>query len=157
MKIGIAIFCIVLISVSCKDFFSHENDPIPVDNIHSRSTVRSHVNINTFHLTRRNLNINPVMDGVTISEIYARKEHFAGKKVKVKGIVTKFSADILTTNWVHLQDGTMYRGKFDMTVTTNTSVNEGDTVIFEGKITLHKDLGYGYTYEVLMEDATKIH
>ena len=56
-------------------------------------------------------------------------------------------------NWIHLQDGTDFKGKFDLTVTTNETVNEGDKISVEGMITIDKDFGYGYFYEVLMEDA----
>jgi hypothetical protein len=65
----------------------------------------------------------------------------------------KFSGGIMNRNWVHIQDGTKDNGKFDLTVTTQDSVKVGDVVIFEGKIALNKDIGAGYFYEILMEDA----
>ena len=42
---------------------------------------------------------------------------------------------------------------FDLTITTNNMVSVGDTLTFEGKIALDKDLGYGYFYSVLMEEG----
>ncbi|MEI7897164.1 MAG: hypothetical protein WCJ26_09020 [bacterium] len=57
-------------------------------------------------------------------------------------------------NWIHIQDGTEFSGKFDLTVTTDAEAAVGQTITLEGKITLNKDFGYGYAYEVLMEDAT---
>jgi len=59
----------------------------------------------------------------------------------------------MNTNWIHLQDGTESDGKFDLTATCLENLNVGDIVTLEGKITLDKDLGYGYFYEVLLEDA----
>jgi len=56
-------------------------------------------------------------------------------------------------NWIHIQDGTDYKGSFDLAITSAISVMVGDTLTFEGKITLDKDLGYGYFFDVLMEDA----
>ena len=56
-------------------------------------------------------------------------------------------------NWVHLQDGTRFENKFDLTITTDVVVNKGDEVTFEGIITLNKDFGAGYSYDVLMEDG----
>ena len=56
-------------------------------------------------------------------------------------------------NWVHIQDGTDYKGKFEIVITTSDESKAGATVTFEGKIVLNKDLGYGYFFEVLMEDA----
>jgi hypothetical protein len=59
-------------------------------------------------------------------------------------------------NWVHIQDGTDYEGEFDLTITTSRSVSVGDTVTFEGTIALEKDFGYGYFYNILMEEGDLI-
>jgi hypothetical protein len=59
-------------------------------------------------------------------------------------------------NWIHIQDGTEYSGKFDLTATTDIEATVGETLTLEGTITLDKDFGYGYSYEVLMEDAKPI-
>lgn len=90
---------------------------------------------------------------VSIETLMKNKDKYAGKKIKIKGVVAKFSPEIMGKNWVHLQDGSEASGKFDLTITTKEMVNMGDIVTFEGVITLNKDLGSGYKYEVLMEDA----
>ena len=59
----------------------------------------------------------------------------------------------MNKNWVHLQDGTKDGTNFDLTITTLDSVKAGDIVVFEGKVTLDKDFGAGYFYEVILEDA----
>ncbi len=59
----------------------------------------------------------------------------------------------MNKNWVHLQDGTINNGSYDLTVTTLDTVKVGDVVVFEGTITLNKDIGAGYFYDVLMENA----
>ena len=59
-------------------------------------------------------------------------------------------------NWVHIQDGTEFEGGYDLTITTNQMVSLGETVTFEGKIVLNKDFGYGYFYNILMEDAKPV-
>ena len=91
--------------------------------------------------------------GITISDLLGDKSKFENKSVKVSGQVVKFSLDIMKKNWVHLQDGTESAGEYDLVITTNDIVNVGDVVTFEGKITLDKDFGYGYKYDLLMEDA----
>ena len=68
-------------------------------------------------------------------------------------MVTKFNAEIMERNWIHLQDGTEHKGNFDLTVTSDNRVNVGDTICIEGKIALDKDFGYGYFYEIIMEEA----
>jgi hypothetical protein len=92
--------------------------------------------------------------GITkIGDLYAKKESFKGKSITVKGKVVKFSENIMGKNWVHLQDGTESNGKFDLTITTLSAVKAGDIVTFEGVISLDKDFGYSYFYDVIMEDA----
>ncbi len=92
-------------------------------------------------------------DCITIAELFSRKDSYAGKSVKIKGQVTKFSAEIMNKNWIHLQDGTENNGKFDLTITSAATVKNGDIVTLEGKVVLNKDFGYGYLFEVLIEDA----
>ena len=65
----------------------------------------------------------------------------------------KFSTGIMDKNWIHFQDGTSYSEKFDLTVTTNQEVNVGDIITIKGRISLDKDFGYDYFYDVIMEDA----
>ena len=97
-----------------------------------------------------------VAGGTTIADLYAKKAAMAGKTVKVKGQVTKFSPDIMNTNWLHIQDGTEKDGKFDLTITTHETVKVGDVVCFEGTISVDKNIGQGYFYEVLLEDAKTV-
>jgi hypothetical protein len=104
-------------------------------------------------LEKKEISIEPADGGVTIGELFANRDSYAGKTVLVKGQVTKINRAIMDRNWVHLQDGTSDSGSFDLTVTTNDDVKVGDVVTFEGKIALNKDFGAGYTYEVIMEEA----
>ncbi|OFX61249.1 MAG: hypothetical protein A2046_16710 [Bacteroidetes bacterium GWA2_30_7] len=99
--------------------------------------------------------LRPVEGAITIAELFANKKNYIDKSVKVNGVVIKFSEGIMNKNWIHLQDGTESDGKYDLTITTLDKVAVGDTLSLEGKITLDKDLGMGYFYEVIMEDAAK--
>jgi hypothetical protein len=56
-------------------------------------------------------------------------------------------------NWIHLQDGTGDKGTNDLTITTSTMSKEGDTVLARGVIVTNKDFGYGYKYDLIIEDA----
>jgi len=93
--------------------------------------------------------------GITIGELFANKKDYDGKTVRIRGKVVKVNSNIMGRNWVHLQDGTSAGDKFDLTVTTNESVNVGDVVTFEGVIALDKDFTAGYVYDVIMENAQK--
>jgi len=119
----------------------------PVKNPHSERTIT---------VEKKHVDVQPAKDGITIAELFANKASYAGKTVRVKGQVTKFNAAIMKMNWIHLQDGTDYSGKYDLTVTTGLEVAVGETVTLEGVIALDKDFGYGYSYEVLLENAVLI-
>lgn len=105
-------------------------------------------------IVKNKVHITPAKGAITLAELYAHKEKYKGKKVRIKGKVTKYNPEILGKNWVHIQDGTDYQGQFDLTVTTQAKLSQGMVVTFEGTITLNKDLGSGYFYPVLMENAT---
>jgi hypothetical protein len=86
----------------------------------------------------------------------ANKDSLAGESVSLRGKVVKYNANILGTNFLHIQDGSgdAADGSNDLIVTTKTEVAFGDTVVASGSIVLDKDFGAGYSYPVLIEDAT---
>ncbi len=104
-------------------------------------------------LEKQEVSVEPAEDGITIAQLLSDKDSYAGKTVKIRGRVTKVNRAIMNKNWVHIQDGTSHSGQFDLTITTREQVNTGDVVTFEGTITLNRDFGAGYTYEVIMENA----
>lgn len=99
------------------------------------------------------INVTPVEGGITIGELYKNRNDYANKKVIVTGQVVKVNESIMGRNWVHLQDGTEFSGNYDLTVTTEQSAKVGDQVTFEATVTLDKDFGAGYTYELILEDG----
>ena len=102
------------------------------------------------------IKVEPANGAIKLSEIFANKGNYSGKKVKVTGQVIKFSPEIMNKNWVHLQDGTEANGSFDLTITTMDSVAVGEVVTFEGVLVLDKDFGYGYKYDLLLEESKLI-
>jgi hypothetical protein len=68
--------------------------------------------------------------------------------------VVKYNAAIMGKNWLHVQDGTGRQGAHDITVTTTDTAQVGDTVLVKGTVAADKDFGYGYRYEVLIDNAT---
>ncbi len=91
--------------------------------------------------------------GKTVAEIIQGKKQLAGKKISVRGKVVKFSAEIMGKNWIHLNDGTVKEGGDDLTITTGAKAKVGDTVLVRGVVAIDKDLGFGYQYAVIVEDA----
>ena len=92
-------------------------------------------------------------DGYAISEIHADKEKLKGKKLRVRGKVTKFTAEVMGKNWLHIRDSSTLD---DLTITTKDIVAVDDVVIVEGKLELNKDFSYGYVYPVILLNANVI-
>lgn len=91
--------------------------------------------------------------GKTVAELFAAKSEMGGKSVKVRGIVVKYNAGIMGSNWIHLKDGSGSAGTDDLTVTTQGTASVGKTILIEGKVSLDKDFGAGYKYGLMVEDA----
>ncbi|MEA3287191.1 MAG: GW dipeptide domain-containing protein [Candidatus Marinimicrobia bacterium] len=117
----------------------------------STSPSGNHPNVRT-----ESISVEKVTDGVSIQELYADMSAFEGKTVSVRGEVTKFNSKIMGRNWVHLQDGTSSGEYFDVTITTMDPVKVGDVVVFKGKVTLKKDFGAGYKYDLIIEEAVLV-
>lgn len=98
--------------------------------------------------------VEPVAGGKTVAQVYADKATLAGKPVALRGKVVKVNNGILGKNWLHVQDGTGAAGTNDLIVTTAATVAKDDVVVIRGTVALDKDLGAGYRYAVLIEDAT---
>lgn len=105
------------------------------------------------NIPKQDISIEKLADGYSIADIYADKVNLNGKKVKVKGVVVKYNKAIMEKNWLHIQDGTEHNEKFDMTVTTLNESAVGDTVVVEGVLGTDRDFGFGYFYDVIIEDA----
>ena len=91
--------------------------------------------------------------GYTLKEIFDKKEKLGGKKVVFRGKVVKASGRIMGKRWFHLQDGTGTSGNLDLVVTSGNDAAAGDIVLVTGVLRLGKDLGQGYKYDVILEDA----
>jgi hypothetical protein len=93
---------------------------------------------------------------MAIADVWADRTDLAGKSVTVSGRVVKYNAAILGRNWFHIQDGSgeFGDGTNDLTVTTSTDLAVGDVVTVTGKVAIDQDFGAGYTYTVMIEDAS---
>ncbi len=99
------------------------------------------------------ISVAPAEDGLSIAKLYGSRNDYSGKKIKMKGQVVKVNEEVMGKNWIHIQDGTKDGENFDLTITSLDKAALDEVVTFEGTITLNKDFGYGYSYELIMEDA----
>ncbi len=89
----------------------------------------------------------------TIAEVYGESASLKGKTVEVRGKVTKVSKAIMGKNWIHLMDGSGESGSDDLTLTSQQLCKVGDVIVAKGRINTQVDVGAGYYYDVLLEDA----
>ncbi len=109
------------------------------------------------HMTLENASVQGVekaAGGQTVAEVHNKAVELSGKTVKIRARVVKFSANIMGTNWVHIQDGSGTEGTHDLTITTDAVVQVGDMVIVEGPLSVDRDFGAGYRYGVIVEKAS---
>ncbi len=97
-----------------------------------------------------------VEPGQDIAYVYANKDELAGNEITLRGKVVKYNPGILGWNFLHVQDGSgsAASGDNDLIVTTKATTSVGETVVLTGNIVLDKDFGAGYSYPVLVEDAS---
>ena len=93
----------------------------------------------------------PAEGGVTIAGLVKDHGTLKGTDVIVRGKVTKYNAAIMGSNWLHLMDGSVKR---DLVVTSQGEAKVGDTVLIKGKLECDIDLGYGYSYDIIIRNAT---
>jgi hypothetical protein len=92
--------------------------------------------------------------GKTVAEIFEQKDALAGKEVVLRAKVVKMNRGIMGRNWLHLRDGTRSAaGADDLTITSSEAAEVGSTVLVRGTVAVGKDFGFGYRYDVLVEDA----
>ena len=96
-------------------------------------------------------NIKKATNGFTIDEALTQKQQLAGQTVLIRGLVVKYTPQVMKKNWIHIRDSS---SETDLTVTTSDTVKKGDIVLVSGKLRLDKDFGYGYLYDVLLEDSS---
>ena len=122
--------------------------PLKIKNVHEHSSNSAPI--------VEEVKIEQPKGGTTLETIFSKKESFNGKSIIVKGKVVKVNNGILEKNWVHIVDGTQFENKKSLTVTTTELIKVGEIVTFKGKITLDKDFGYGYVYDILLEEGELI-
>jgi hypothetical protein len=94
-------------------------------------------------------------NGYTVAEIFAKGASLNKQKVTVRGKVVKVNPNIMGRNWIHIQDGTGDPAKntYDLVITSADTAKIGDIITLEGTVATDKDFGFGYKYDVIVEDA----
>lgn len=116
-----------------------------------------HVPINTIPVDLENIKVQKASgpDARTVAEVVTKRVELDNKTVVVRGKVVKYS-HAMDKYFVHLRDGTGSDADYsnDVLVTTNEQTKVGDVVTAKGIVHIDKDFGSGYSYKVLIEEAT---
>ncbi len=92
-------------------------------------------------------------EGRTVADVWARRASLKDKRVAVRGKVVKATLGVMGKNWLHVRDGSGEGQTADLTVASADAASVGDTVLVTGIVHLDRDLGAGYHYDVIVEDA----
>lgn len=95
-------------------------------------------------------------DVQTVAVLNQNKAGLAGKTISAQGKVVKVNNGIMGRNFVHVQDGTGEAGKGtnNLIVTSKQTAAVGDQVTISGVVVLNREFGAGYSYPLLIEDAS---
>jgi hypothetical protein len=97
-------------------------------------------------------------NGHVIAELASNRQKLAGQLVRVRGQVTRVTPDVQGRAFFHLRDGNgSSKGPaIDLVVTSVVEPKRGQVATFEGTLRADDDIGIGYKYPVLLEDATLV-
>jgi tetrahydrodipicolinate N-succinyltransferase len=90
----------------------------------------------------------------TIAALNQNKAALAGKTISAQGKVVKVNNGIMGRNFVHIQDGTGDATSNNLIVTSKQTANVGDQVSISGTVVVNRDFGSGYSYPLLIEEAS---
>lgn len=98
--------------------------------------------------------IAPLDGGKTIAEVRSESHELKDQQVTLRAKVMKVSMEILGKNWITLQDGTGVAPDNKLLTTSQEVVAIGDVVTVKGVVKTDVNLGSGYKYKVVLEEAT---
>ncbi len=92
----------------------------------------------------------------TVAAVYKEKVALTGKNISATGKVVKVNNGIMGRNFVHVQDGTgdAKDGSNNLVVTSKQTAAVGDKVTISGLVVVNRDFGSGYSYPLIIEEAT---
>jgi len=88
---------------------------------------------------------------IKIAELVENYKKYDGKTVQISGECVKINSNIMERNWIHIKDGS--KDDYDLVITSATFVPEGTVITMKALVTLNKDFGAGYKYELILENG----
>ncbi len=91
---------------------------------------------------------------IKIAELVKDPKKYEGHTIQLSGKCVKVNPNIMELNWLHIQDGS--KNDFDLVVTSNTFVPEGSDITIRGVVSINRDFGAGYKYDLIVENGTLV-
>ena len=90
----------------------------------------------------------------TVKDVFANKDKLKGKMIRISGKVVKVSEGIMGHNWVHVKDGTGEDGSNKVIFRSkDQTASVGSAITAQGRLDTDVDFGFGYFYNVIVEDS----
>ena len=136
---------------------ARENVSIPELEARAQVVDIKHARVVSFETAQRAVVSAAPKDAVAVGTVYDELDQRKDKEIVVYGTVVK-AASAVGWNWVHLRDGTgdPSLGTHDLTVQTRWEVAEGQRAAFKGVLRKDVELGFGYRYDALVEEAEAV-
>jgi hypothetical protein len=94
----------------------------------------------------------------TITQLGEQRAQLAGKRVRVRGQVTKVTEGVQGRTFFHLRDGKPGDpgAATDLVVTSESTPERGQVASYEGTLRADADVGIGFKYPILLENAVLV-
>lgn len=125
-----------------------DGDQGPADALHTKSANKK----KTVSMPQKG-EITRAESGKTIQEIFSEKEQLKDKEVILRAKTIKVNRNILGKNWITLSDGTGTAPDNKLIATTLEDVEPGEILTVKGIVKNDINLGKGYKYKVVIENA----
>lgn len=122
------------------------------ENIVNSNSQNEKVNTSETSLPNTNDKSNIEQKGsIKIAELVKNPKKYEGKTVQISGKCVKINSNIMDRNWIHIKDGS--KDDYDLVITSDTFVAEGSNITMKAMVTLNKDFGAGYYYDLILENG----
>ena len=93
-----------------------------------------------------------------IAQLATQQAQLVGKRVRIRGQVTKVTAGVQGRTFFHLRDGNPSDPgpATDLIVTSDATPERGQIATFEGTLRTDADVGIGFKYPILLENAVRV-
>ena len=91
---------------------------------------------------------------ITVAELVKSPKKFEGNTVELTGTCVKINPSIMNRNWIHIQDGS--KNDYDLVITSDTYIPEGTNFTIKALVSLNRDFGAGYSYDLILEDGVLV-